>query len=164
MDAMILLVLLTLKGEGGLPKVNFVAFPDVPACEKKAEKLSTILGKAGYRVLERACVMGIQHFTPHRHRKTKGDKGKARTSKAKHLYLVALTDERVLAMPRHDRKACMEEAIERGKKSGGKVRTYCAVSDQALIDDREYEIRKRREMRRRYYEEQRKKKAAPGQP
>ncbi len=154
MDAMILLVLLTLKGEGGLPKVNFVAFPDVPACEKKAEKLSTLLVNAGYKVLESPCVMGIQHFTPHKRAK----KGEAKPE-AKYLYLVALDDQRVLAMPRRDRKKCLREAIERGKKGGGRVRYYCAVSDQALIDDRVYDIEKRRALRRRYYEEQRKKKA-----
>ena len=159
MDAMILLVLLTLKGEGGLPKVNFVQFPDVPACEKKAEKLSAILGKAGYRILERPCVMGIQHFTPHRRRKAKKGEGAHAKPVPKHLYLVALDDQRVLAMPRHDREKCLREAIERGKKSGGRVRYYCAISDQALIDDRVYAIERRREMRRRYYEEQQKKKA-----
>ncbi len=162
MDAMILLVLLTIKGNS-LPNVNFVEFADVPSCERRAEQLSTVLTNAGYRVLERACVMGIQHFTPHRHKRTRGDKGKAKTPKAKNLYLVALTDERVLAMPRHDGEACLREAVERGRKSGGRMRTYCAVSDQALIDDREFEIRKRREMRRRYYEEQRKKKAGAAQ-
>jgi len=70
---------------------------------------------------------------------------------------VALDDQRVLAMPRHDREKCLREAIERGKKSGGRVRAYCAVSDQMLIDDRDYAIQRRREMRRRYYEEQQKK-------
>ena len=153
MDAMILLVLLTLKGEGGLPKVNFVAFPDIPACEKKAEKLSTILAEAGYKVLESPCVMGIQHFTPHKRTK----KGEPKPE-AKYLYLVALDDQRVLAMPRRDRQRCVEEAIERGRKSGGRVRAYCAVSDQALVDDRVYAIERRREMRRRYYEAQKKQK------
>ena len=152
MDAMILLVLLTLKGDGGLPKVNFVEFPDIPACEQKAEKLSSILAKAGYKVLESPCVMGIQHFTPHK-RARKGEP----KPEAKYLYLVALDDQRVLAMPRHDRKKCLREAIDRSKQSGGRVRYYCAVSDQALIDDRVYDIERRRAMRRRYQEAQKKK-------
>lgn len=164
MDAFILLVLVTLKGEG-LPNVNFVRFNDVPACEERAEQLSTVLVKGGYKVLERACVMGIQHFTPHRHRKTKGDKGQPKKKAApKHLYLVALSNERVLAMPRHDREACMKEAKERaqkaaGKQKGAKVRYYCAVSDQALIDDRDYAIQQRREARRRYEEQMKKRQA-----
>ncbi len=156
MDAFVLLVLVTLKG-GGLPMVNFVKFPDIAACEERADQLSTVLVKGGYQVLERACVMGIQHFTPHRHRKSKGDKGKPRKAPPKYLYLVALSGERVLAMPRHDREACVREAKERAQKAAGqqggvKVRYYCAVSDQALIDDRDYENMRRREARRRYQE------------
>ena len=165
MDAFVLLVLVTLKGND-LPHVNFVQFSDVAACEERAEQLATVLVKGGYQVLERACVKGIQHFAPHRHRKTKGDKGKPKKSAPKYLYLVALSNDRVLVMPRHDREACVQEAEERRRTAsvrggrGGKVmvRYYCAVSDQALIDDREYEIMRRRQARERYQEHLKKQK------
>ena len=162
MDAMILLVLLTLKGDGPMG-VNFVEFKDIPSCEARAEQLTGILVKGGIKVVESPCVMGIQHFTPHRHRKTKGDKGKPAAKTKKHVYLVALDNERVLALPKRDLKACeqarahLESKVDKGAATRG-VRYYCALSDQVLIDDRDYEAMKRRAKRKAWEERQKHKK------
>ncbi len=138
MDAMILLVLLTLKDSGPLG-VNFVEFRDVSSCEARAEQLTDVLVKAGIKVVESSCVMGVQHFTPHRHRSRKGGAAKDRPEK-KFAYLLALDRQRVLAMPKHDMQVCERErrrleakVDERARKNG--VRYYCAASEQMLIDD-----------------------------
>ena len=151
MDAFIMLVLLTLKGDGPMG-VNFVEFRDVPSCEKRAEQLTGVLVKAGYRVVESPCVMGIQHFTPHHHRKTKGNKGKPPAPARKHAYLVALDRQRVLVLPQRDMEACNAERqrLERKTDDAARqrgVRHYCALSEQVLIDDRVFEAMQRRQRR-----------------
>ncbi|HHN72690.1 MAG TPA: hypothetical protein ENK13_01245, partial [Thermopetrobacter sp.] len=67
MKTTVLLVLLTLRGDGP-PGVNFVNFDDFDACRARAAQLRTVLEKAGIRVLEDRCLAGFQRFTPHRHR------------------------------------------------------------------------------------------------
>jgi len=130
----LLLVLLTVKGDGQPPVVNFVEMPDLPACEARAKELRGILEKGGIAVRHARCVVGIQQFTPHRHRRTKGDKGAAAPEK-KHVYLVALGKERVLAVPQPSLAACERAKAQRPQRDD--VRYFCAVSDQRLLGEGE---------------------------
>ena len=133
MDATVLLVLLTLKGSAPLG-VNFVNFDAMEPCRKRAAVLQDVLEKGGIRVVENRCLGSSQHFTKHRHRKTKGDHGKKAAPKKRIAYLIRLDRERAFVTPQADMKACATEKNRlAGLNTGAKF--YCALSEQEMLTE-----------------------------
>ncbi len=134
LDPVLLLVLLSVRGDGQPPGVNFVEMPDLPACEARASQLRGILEKNGIQVRHARCVMGIQRFTPHRHQASRGG-GKPLPAARRQAYLVALGSERVLAIPKPSLKDCEQaRATMRPRRD---VSIFCALSDQFPAGARE---------------------------
>ncbi len=143
MNTTVLLVLLTLKGTAPLG-VNFVNFDSLPPCRARAAQLQEILTKGGIKVVENRCVASFQHFSKHRHRKSKGDHGKKVKVQKKNVFLIALNDARALIVPQQDLQSCKTEKALREKAEKGSTRFYCALSEQRLLCDAEIAEMKRK--------------------
>ncbi len=143
MNTTVLLVLLTLKGTAPLG-VNFVNFDSLPPCQARAAQLQEILTKGGIKVVEDRCVASFQHFSKHRHRKSKGDHGRKVNVQKKNVFLIALNDARTLVIPQQDLQSCTTEKARREKAGKGRTRFYCALSEQRLLCDAEVAEMKRK--------------------
>ncbi len=143
MNTTVLLVLLTLKGTAPLG-VNFVNFDSLPPCQARAAQLQEILTKGGIKVVENRCVAAFQHFSKHRHRRTKGDHGKKVKTQKKNVFLIALNDARALVVPQKDLHSCEAEKARREQAEKGPTRFYCALSEQRLLCDAEVAEMKRK--------------------
>ncbi len=128
LKATVLLVLLTIRGDGPLG-VNFVNFDSLPACQQRARQLQSILEKGGIKVVENRCLEGFQWFTKHRHHRSKGGEGR---QQPRYLYLVVTSPGRALVMPQPDMAAC-EKARAELLKSEHPRKAWCAWSEQRLL-------------------------------
>ncbi len=128
LKATVLLVLLTIRGDGPL-QANFVNFDHLPACQERARQLQAILEKGGIKVVENRCLEGFQGFTKHRHRQSKGGKGR---QQPKHLYLVVTSPGRAMVIPQKDMAACRQTRA-RLLKSEYPRKAWCAWSEQRLL-------------------------------
>ncbi len=141
MNATILLVLLTLKGDAPLG-VNFVNFDNYPACQARAAMLEKVLTRGGIKVVENRCLASFQYFSKHRHRATKGDHGKKVAAPERHVFLVTLGRKRALVVPQPDMKTCEAQKARYARLDGG-ARGYCALSEQRLLCEGEVAAQKR---------------------
>jgi hypothetical protein len=128
LKATVLLVLLTLKGDGPVG-VNFVNFDNLPACRARAEQLQEILEKGGIRVLENRCLEGFQWFARHRHRRSKGGAGKPAP---RYLYLVVTSPGRVVVLPQKEMAEC-ERRRQALTRAAWPRKAWCAYSEQRLL-------------------------------